>query len=99
MHRRAFIDFASALAVAPLTIGAQPTAKVYRIGYLSIGSTSMYTRPLEAFREGLRELGWVEGRNVHIEYRFAEGHADRLPALADELVGLKVDIIVASPTP
>jgi ABC-type uncharacterized transport system substrate-binding protein len=100
MQRRAFIGgFASALAVAPLTIGAQPTGKVYRIGYLSIGSTSMYTRPLEAFREGLRELGWVEGRNVYIEYRFAEGHADRLPALADELVGLKVDIIVASPTP
>jgi putative ABC transport system substrate-binding protein len=100
MQRRAFIGgFASALALAPLTIGAQPTGKVYRIGYLSIGSTSMYTRPLEAFREGLRELGWVEGRNVYIEYRFAEGHADRLPALADELVGLKVDIIVASPTP
>ena len=79
---------------------AQSTGKVYRIGYLSIGSASTtYTRPLEAFRQGLRELGWDEGRTLFIEYRYAEGRADRLPALADELVRLKVDIIVASPTP
>jgi len=67
---------------------------------LSIGSASTtYTRPLEAFRQRLRELGWDEGRNLLIEYRFAEGQADRLPALADELVRLNVDLIVASPTP
>jgi putative tryptophan/tyrosine transport system substrate-binding protein len=101
MERRTFIGgIASGLAVAPLTVGAQPTGKVYRIGYLSIGSASTtYTRPLEAFRQGLRELGWAEGRTLFIEYRYAEGRADRLPALADELVRLKVDIIVASPTP
>ena len=101
MERRTFISLiASGLAVAPLTVGAQPTGKVYRIGYLSIGSASTtYTRPLEAFRQGLRELGWDEGRTLFIEYRYAEGRADRLPALADELVRLKVDIIVASPTP
>jgi ABC-type uncharacterized transport system substrate-binding protein len=100
----AFINLRLALAVlsfaASLAADAQPTSKVYRIGYLSTGSASTtYTRPLEAFRQGLRELGWVEGRNLYIEYRFAEGRVDRLPALADELVRLKVDVIVASPTP
>ena len=91
----AVLGFAASLAA-----DAQPTGKVYHIGYLSIGSGSTtYTRPLEAFRQGLRELGWVEGRNLHIEYRYAEGQADRLPALAEELVRLKVDLIVASPTP
>ena len=85
---------------ASLAADAQSPGKVYRIGYLSLGSASgTYTRPLDAFRQGLHELGWVEGRNVHIEYRFAEGQVDRLPGLADELVQLKVDVIVASPTP
>jgi ABC-type uncharacterized transport system substrate-binding protein len=101
MDRRTFVGgVASGLAAAPLTLGAQPTGKVYRIGYLSIGSASTtYTRPLDAFREGLHDLGWDEGRNVVIEYRYSEGRTDRLPALAQELVRLKVDIIVASPTP
>jgi putative ABC transport system substrate-binding protein len=62
-------------------------------------ASSTYTRPLEEFRQGLRELGWNEGRNLLIEYRFAEGHVDRLPVLADELAKLKVLVIVASPTP
>lgn len=85
---------------APLAAQAQQVERVYRIGYLSIGSASTtYTRPIEAFRQGLHELGWVEGRNLIIEFRFAEGQAERLPALADELVRLKVDLIVASPTP
>jgi putative tryptophan/tyrosine transport system substrate-binding protein len=85
---------------ASLAADGQPTDKVYRIGYLSIGSGSTtYTRPLEAFRQRLRELGWDEGRNLRIEYRYAEGQADRLSVLADELVRLKVDLIVASPTP
>src|SRR5262249_34173526 len=54
---------------------------------------------LDAFRQGLRELAWVEGQNIVIEYRYAEGRGDRLPGLAEELVRLKVDVIVASPTP
>jgi putative ABC transport system substrate-binding protein len=87
----------------PLSAEAQPAEKVYRIGYLSIGSApstpGIYTRPLEGFRQQLRELGWVEGRNIAIEFRFADGRADRLPSLAEELVRLKVDIITASPTP
>ena len=86
-----------------LSAEAQPAEKVYRIGYLSIGSSpstpGIYTRPLEGFRQQLRELGWVEGRNIAIEFRFADGRADRLPGLAEELVRLKVDIITASPTP
>jgi putative ABC transport system substrate-binding protein len=91
----ALVSFAVSLAT-----DAQPAAKVYRIGYLSIGSASTTAgHPLEAFRQRLHELGWDEGRNLLIEYRYAEGQADRLSALAEELVRLKVDLIVASPTP
>ena len=92
---------ALSLLAAPLAAEAQSAEKVYRIGYLSIGSGTgaVYTRPLEGFRQRLRELGWVEGRNIAIEFRYAEGRADRLPGLADELVRLKVDIITAVPTP
>jgi putative tryptophan/tyrosine transport system substrate-binding protein len=89
------------ILTASLAAEAQPTGKIYRIGYLAAGwgSGTAYLRPLEAFRQGLRELGWVEGQNIVIEYRYAEGRPDRLPGLADELVRLKVDVIVASPTP
>ena len=99
--RRAFLGtLAGGLLAAPPAVRAQPAGKVYRIGYLSTSSgTSSYLRPLEAFRQGLRELGWVEGQNIVIEYRYAEGRTDRLPGLADELVRLKVDVIAASPTP
>jgi len=101
MNRRAFIGtVAGGLLAAPLAAGAQPAGKVYRIGYLSTGSgTSSNPRILEAFRQGLRELGWVEGQNIVIEYRWADGRLDRLPDLAAQLVRLKVDVIVASPTP
>src|SRR5262245_37108484 len=87
------------LAVSPAA-EAQPAGKVYRIGYLAQGSGSGASslRPLEGFRQGLRELGWIEGRNIVIEYRYAEGQIDRLPDLAEELVQLKVDVIAASPT-
>lgn len=82
---------------APSATHGQPADKVQRLGVLSGGSAR--TPALEAFRQGLRELGWVEGQNLVIEYRFAEGHLDRLPALAAELVRLKVDVIAAGPTP
>jgi putative ABC transport system substrate-binding protein len=79
---------------------AQSAGKVYRIGYLSTGSsTTTYLRPLEAFRQALRERGWVEGQNIAIEQRYAEGRVDRLTSLAAELVRLRVDVIAASPTP
>jgi putative ABC transport system substrate-binding protein len=88
------------MLAAPLSVRAQAEGKAYRIGYLSTGSgTSSYLRPLEAFRQGLRDLGWVEGQNIIIEYRYAQGRPDRLPGLAEELVRLKVDVIAASPTP
>ena len=101
MRRRTFLGvMASGLLAAPLAAEAQRAGRVYRIGYLSTGSaSSTYVHPLEAFRQGLRGLGWVEGQNIVIEYRYAEGRVDQLPGLADELVRLKVDVIVASPTP
>src|SRR5215471_3187057 len=77
---------------------AQP-AKVYRIGYLDITSFSAAAPLLEAFRQRLRELGWVEGKNITIEYRFAEQKLERLPELAADLVRLKVDVIVSNSPP
>jgi putative ABC transport system substrate-binding protein len=73
---------------------AQQPAKIPRIGFLGATSPSIIPARLEAFRQGLRELGYVEGKNIHIEYRWAEGKFDRLPNLASELVRLKVDMIV-----
>jgi len=72
---------------------------MYRIGYLDQGSAVGNGLYFEAFRQGLRNLGWVEGQNIAIEVRFAEGKTDRLRALAAELVGLKVDLIVTASTP
>jgi putative ABC transport system substrate-binding protein len=82
-------------AVAVIAEAQQPT-KVPRIGYLSLTSPSVSPTRIEAFRQGLRELGYVEGKNIVIEYRYAEGKFDRLPALAAELVRLKVDLIVTT---
>ena len=75
---------------------AQQTGKIPRISYLGFGSPSTIPTRIEAFRQGLRELGYVEGKNIFIEWRSAEGNADRLPSLAAELVRLKVDIIVTN---
>jgi putative ABC transport system substrate-binding protein len=79
---------------------AQQPKKVPRIAFLGGASPAPISYRIEAFREGLRELGYVEGKNIFIEYRYAEGKLDRLPALAAELVGLKVAVIVTGgPTP
>lgn len=78
---------------------AQPAAKVWRIGYLDQGSKAINGAFLDGLRQGLRELGWVEGRNIVIEARFAEGKTEQLPALAADLVRLKVDLIATSTTP
>ena len=86
-----------ALTLAPLAAEAQPAAKVTRIGYMSPNMAD-WPHTHEAFRQGLRDLGYVEGRNLVIEYRDAEGKLERLPALAAELVALKVDVIVAPNT-
>ena len=87
-----------ALLAAPLAADAQQAGKVPRIGFLPLTSPSDRPRLLDAFRQGLRELGWVEGQNIVIDYRFAEGRLDRLPDLAAELVRLDVDIIVSAGT-
>jgi len=99
--RRAFIGaLAGGLLAAPLTAEAQAPAKVPRIGFLTLLSSPESPQLLVAFRQGLRELGYVEGQTIAIEYRFAADRPERLPALAAELVRLKVDIIVtASPPP
>jgi len=99
VNRRRFLGTLSAgLLVAPLAAGAQQAGKVYRIGYLTSGSPTNDPRLIEAFRQGLRELGWVEGQNIATEHRFAEGRFERLPDLAAELARPQVDIIVAVTT-
>ena len=93
MRRREFITLLGGAAVTwPLATRAQQSEKNPRIGYLS--PSAMQPRD-EAFRQRLQELGYVEGKNIVIEYRFAEGKFDRLPALAEELVRLEVDVIVS----
>jgi ABC-type uncharacterized transport system substrate-binding protein len=107
MDRRAFISrITLGLLAAPLAAGAQPVGKVPRIGLLSPASPSDAGRNpsdlavlFAAFREGLRELGYVEGQNIKIESRWAEDNYDRLPGLAADLVRLKVDVIVTYGTP
>ena len=102
VRRREFIALVGGAVALPIGVRAQQAGKVHRIGYLSTGSADPRLAnpgPLEAFRQGLSELGWIEGQNIVIDYRFAEGQYDRLPSLADELVRLKADVIAASPTP
>ena len=96
--RRAFMGvLTGGLLAAPRAAETQP-GKVYRLGYLTTSGT-LNSPYAEASPQGLRDLGWVEGQNIVIEFRPAEGRLDRLPALATELVRLKVDVIVATPTP
>jgi putative tryptophan/tyrosine transport system substrate-binding protein len=99
MDRRAFVSgITLGLLAAPLAAEAQQATKIHRIGFLS-PSSSADPSILDAFREGLREVGYVEGQNITIASRWAEGKYDRLPGLAAQLVGLKVDIIVATAVP
>ena len=98
VQRRDFLIAAGVLLSAPLHTDAQPTARIARIGYLGTsGGASAHL--FEALVQGLRNLGYDDGRNVVIEQRNAMGKLERLPALAAELVALKVDVIVASSTP
>src|SRR5215831_15756082 len=84
------------ILVAPLVTAAQPVGKVYRIGFLSPGFPRPdHDPPVDAFRQGLRDLGYIEGQNLAIAYRGAEGKEEQLPDLAAELVGRKVEVIVA----
>ena len=98
MDRRTFISGVTlGLLAAPLAAWAQPAVKAPRIGYLALNPAAN-PHLHEAFRQGLRDLGYVEGRNVVIESRDAEGKLERLPVLAAELVAHKVDVLVAQPT-
>ena len=95
MNRRDTVVALAALGLAPLATHAQQAGRIYRIGYLSAPTRKSVERALESFLAALRKHGWVEGKNLLIEYRWAEGNIDRLPALAAELVALKVALIVA----
>jgi putative ABC transport system substrate-binding protein len=100
IDRRTFLAGTGAvLLAAPLAAEAQPAGKVYRIGHLQIEVRQRVAYLVKAFEEGLRELGYVEGRNVVSEYRFADRQRERLSDLAAELVRLKVDVIVTGSNP
>src|SRR5215472_4550974 len=97
MRRREFITLLGGAAVAwPLAVRAQQAEKRYTVGILSAGSEN--TALSAAFSDALRELGWVEGRNIVFEYRYAENRPERLSGLAADLVRLKVDVIAAAGT-
>src|SRR5215467_5079236 len=100
MDRRAFIaTVGGSIFAGPLGAAVQPPTKTWRIGYLGPVSPSAGARLLESFRQGLRELGYVEGQNISIDYRWAEGQPDRFPTLAAELTQLRVDVMVTYNNP
>src|SRR5688572_25492547 len=98
MHRRTVLQGLLASSTVgilnPLAVGAQQPMKVYRIGVLGNENNP----PWDGFRQGLRDLGYVDGRNVSMDWRWSEGKPDRLPGLATEVVALEPDVIVASGT-
>jgi putative tryptophan/tyrosine transport system substrate-binding protein len=99
MRRREFIALLGGAAAAwPLAARAQPSAKTYRIGFLGVTSYAEYRYLVDALRMGLRQLGYEEGKNIAIEYRWAEGRFDRLPVLAAELVKLNIEVLVTHST-
>ena len=100
IDRRTFLGTVTGgLLAAPLVVEAQQAGKVYRIGFLGNSTEALEANLVGPFREGLRERGYVEGRDLTIEYRWAEGAYERFPALIAELIALKSDIIVTAGTP
>ena len=100
MDRRAFLGtLAGGLLAPPLAAGAQQAGKVHRIGFLGNSTQTLEANLVRPFRDGFRDLGYVEGRDLVIEYRWAEGQYERFPALIAELIALKVDVIVTAGTP
>ena len=98
MKRRQFLGVLGGAVPWPVAVRAQHKERVYRIGYLSAPSRESVQRTVDAFLRKLRELGWVDGANLTIEYRWADGDIARLPELAAELVRQNVDLIVAPNT-
>jgi len=98
MRRREFILALGGAAACPLAARAQQSLPAL-IGFFNAGAASILKQEIDAFRAGLRNLGYIEGRDVRLEYRFADGDLDKLPALAAELVQLNPSIIVSSPVP
>jgi len=100
MDRRAFISGVTVgFLAAPLGAQAQQAGKVYRIGFLGNSTAALETNLVGPFLAGLREHGYVEGQNIVIEYRWAEGNYERFPALIAELLARKVEVIVIAGTP
>jgi putative tryptophan/tyrosine transport system substrate-binding protein len=100
MKAKIFVYALPALILASIHLAnAQQSNKIPRIGYLHSGPSATPPASLEAFRQSLRDLGYVEGKTITVEYRFAEYKPERLPELAAELVGLNLDVIVTSQTP
>jgi putative ABC transport system substrate-binding protein len=86
------------IPAAICTVEAQQPAKIPKVGFLVVPPQSFFADRMESFRQGLQSLGYVEGKNITIEYRYAEGKLDRFPELAKELVAVKVDVIVTTST-
>ena len=100
MQRRHFITLVGGMAAAwPLILYAQPLGRMARIGFLGSATAAGSAKSVEAFRAGLRDFGHVEGRNIVIEFRWAEGKYDRLYDLVAELIRLNIDVIVTHGTP
>ena len=99
MRRRQFITLISGAAAWPLAAPAQQQPKVWRIGMLETISAELNAENLGAFRQGLRDLGYVEGQNLILDYRSADGNAKRFPNMVTELVRLNVDLIMTKGTP
>jgi putative ABC transport system substrate-binding protein len=104
MRRREFITLLGGAATASLgwpraVLAQQPSARVFRIGFLGLPTANSLPKRPEAFRTGLRDLGYREGRDFVIEYRWADGNYNQLPSLLDDLIRLKVDVIVTHGTP
>src|SRR5215471_10603813 len=98
MNRRAFVTGLGAVLAAPLAAWAQPLAKTAKIGFVNIQSASLVAVNITALRDALRQLGYIEGQNIAIEYRFADGRPDRLPDLTADLLRAQVQVLIVGGT-